>query len=536
MWKRTTLGYPSENFKVSLNCGLPNTNISCCYKRLTARVLSSVLFFYILVALLAMNVQQVQSAYAAEILPGDEGQPPRSVKIRKKINFLPNKNRRRTASPPGWEGYDGTIYNPERGYGWLTDLSGTGRDRGGNAKITLHDGVRRSLADLDRHELASWQGFEDSGLNVFRIDLPDGWYKVTCSSVDPNSSPLPLRDLRCFKCRGNDVVFAGAGYGAPLAVGGDNLVEGAGIVEIINGHLRIVVGDPAYGGWTWSYQGPWYKGWLRWVANDYGYADGWYQIFTRMVDPGFHSLRVNSIEIEQVDSPIIQKDLIFRDFFDRNDGNDLNAGLAEDKQWLQFRSGNAESLNAELYRASIKVENLNERMGVISMLQKGLTSENGRVRYSTRVSLFSGHGSKKLLGKQEAGILILADEDNPTGFNSTFIGVALDSGRKETIGWLRYRVGNGISGYQTDVDIPDTELPFKITEGEYEIIVDHDLQRKLITNIRINGEEMSGYFDAKELSQRARRGLLGLRSMIENDNSGVNPKQYYWYFSVERIN
>jgi hypothetical protein len=152
------------------------------------------------------------------------------------------------------------------------------------------------------------------------------------------------------------------------------------------------------------------------------------------------------------------------------------------------------------------------------------------------VSLFTGHGSKKLSGRQEAGITFLSDKNNPSDHNSTFIGVALDSSRVETIGWFRYRVGNGKSGYQTDVDIPDTDIPFDITEGEYEIIVDHDVQKKLITKIIVNGEEISSHFNTTELSQRERRGLFGLRSMINNDNSGVNLKQYYWFYSVEQIN
>ena len=72
--------------------------------------------------------------------------------------------------------------------------------------------------------------------------------------------PVPLVDQRSFKCRAHDVVFAGFSYGVPLKIQGNRLVEGSEGVEVTDGHLRVVVGDPAYGGWTWSYPGPLWRG------------------------------------------------------------------------------------------------------------------------------------------------------------------------------------------------------------------------------------------------------------------------------------
>lgn len=85
---------------------------------------------------------------------------------------------------------------------------------------------------------------------MFRVGLPNGWYRVACASVDPGAV-LPLVDQRSFKCWGQDTVFAGPEHGAPLAVAGMTLVEGDDIVEVTDDRLRVVVGDPAYAGWTW---------------------------------------------------------------------------------------------------------------------------------------------------------------------------------------------------------------------------------------------------------------------------------------------
>ena len=92
----------------------------------------------------------------------------------KKINFVV-KGRRSTLNAKGWDEYDGSIYNTERGYGWLTDLAGNGRDRGADASIWLAGGTKTSSQNLGRLELANWQGtHKENDPLVFRIDVPDG--------------------------------------------------------------------------------------------------------------------------------------------------------------------------------------------------------------------------------------------------------------------------------------------------------------------------------------------------------------------------
>jgi hypothetical protein len=99
------------------------------------------------------------------------------------------------------------------------------------------------------------------------------------------------------------------------------------------------------------------------------------------------------------------------------------------------------------------------------------------------VSLFTGEGSKIHSGSQEAGLLILADAKNPTEFNSTFIGVAFDRNRTTGVGSVRYRVGNGQNAYKTSSELPDEALPFRVTEGEYLIVVDHDVKNDVLERI-----------------------------------------------------
>ena len=506
-----------------------------CSKRPVFKLSRYLFFFFAVLVLVVAKGEMNKSVHAEEILQIDEKQSSHFKKVHKKINFLPNVKRRRTPNPAGWEAYDGTVYNSERGYGWLIDRSRSGRDRGLKAKVVLADGSKASIRDLERNELTTWQGFQDSDINVFKVDLPNGWYKVTCSSVDPGSSPLPLKDLRCFKCRGNDVVFAGADYGRPVVVGGDDLVEGSSIVEVTDGHLRIVVGDSAYGGWTWTHIGPWYSGWARWIANDYGYAKNWYQRFIRKVDPGYHSVRMNAMEIESVEAPEKKSDIIFRDFFNRDNSQELSKGVSEERKWIRVQKIEHLSLNAELYHTSIKVEAQGEEQGELVLIQKQKSPESGIIRYSTRVSLFNGAGSNIHSGIQEAGIIILADPGSPTRVNSTFAGVGFDSTRSGTMGWLKYRVGDGAGGYRTDIEIPDTVLPFKITEGEYEVVVEHDVQRNIITALKVNNVDVTKELSDAERSQRLKSGYYGIGSMINNMRSGINLNQFYWYYRVEQL-
>ena len=493
------------------------------------------LYFFAFLLLVAVMFVLTSSLCAGEMVHKDNISSNEFLSIHKKINFVV-KGKHRTSNPAGWDEYDGTIYDAKRGYGWLTDLSGKGRDRGDNAGIELVDGTMSSPEALCRLELANWQGFADSQLNVFRIDLPNGWYKVTATSVDPGCS-LPLVDLRCFKCRAHDVVFAGANYGAPLTVGGNVLIEGSGIVEVMDGYLLIAVGDPAYGGWTWSSHDPWYSGWKGWLGHNHKYANGWYQKFTRTVDPGFHMLRLNSLEIEQVPVLKDRPTIIFRDYFSRVNSQDINSGIANADRWVRVRL-NSETqghIHSELYQTSIKLSSPKSVNSVMGLLQQRSSPENGIVRYSTRVSLFTGAGSRKHSGVQEAGILMLAEPSEPTEFNSTFVGVIFDSSRSETMGWLIYRVGDGNEGYRTNLEVPDTFLPFKITEGEFEIIVVHDVNQNVLVSIKVNDVDVTSQWPLEVLKQRNHQGLYGFRSLI-NSSPSVSLKQFYWFYRVEKMN
>ncbi len=475
---------------------------------------------------------------ASEPLPSLMAAPD-PTPLRKRINLIAAAQPR-TPNPPGWEAYDGSVYTEARGYGWLTNLPIRGRDRGERGAIVLFDGTRTSPQSMGRLELSTWQGtHQENRPLVFRIDLPDGWYRITCTSVDPINGSLPLVDQRSIKFRAHDVIFAGPSYGAPLKIEGNRLVEGSAIVEVTEGHLRLVVGDPAYGGWTWSYQGPWYRGWSEWFGrlNHQRYAEIWYQKLTRTVDPGYHSLRLNSLEIKRLAAPAQQTSLLFRDFFNRDDSSDLNIGLPASHHWsrVELHPAYRDRISSELYKTAVKLTGPVKGRGVIALVQKAASPQGGTIRYSTRVSLYTGAGSQLHSGIQEAGLLILGDLDQPTEFNSTFIGVAYDSSRRETPGWVRYRVGNGKEGYRTNSEIPDTLLPFKITEGEYQIIAEHDIGSSMLKQIRINGIDMTDKWPQADRRQPVSRGLYGLRALMDAHRSGVRLQQFYWYYRAEDV-
>src|SRR5262249_6301156 len=152
--------------------------------------------------------------------------------------------------------------------------------------------------------------------------------------------------------------------------------------------------------------------------------------------------------------------LIFRDFFNRDDNPDINSGVAEADQWIKVRldPGIVKPVESELYKTSLKLIGPKNGKGQLGVIQKNISPETGTIRYSTRVSLFTGEGSKIGSGLQEAGLLILGDPKGVTEFNSTFIGVAFDRNRRGNPGSVRYRVGNGQNAYKTNSEIPDTEL------------------------------------------------------------------------------
>jgi hypothetical protein len=172
---------------------------------------------------------------------------------------------------------------------------------------------------------------------------------------------------------------------------------------------------------------------------------------------------------------------------------------------------------------------------VSGLLQQQTSPAAGIIRYSTRLSLFTGTGSRKHSGSQEAGIVLLAEPGAANDFNSTFVGVRFDGNTAGAKGALVYRVGDGNKGFRTRADIPDGSLPLRITEGEYEIVVEHDVSRNLLRRIQINGLDLTDRWSVAERTQRVAQGRFGLRSAITNDSRRANVRQYYWFYRVERL-
>jgi hypothetical protein len=462
----------------------------------------------------AIDVEQIAAQKA--------GKPPATQAVMpfyKKIEFIDSAAKRLSPSAGNWEFYDGSVYTKKRGYGWLAELSGVSAEGHGGYRV-----IRQGL-------------YQENQPLVFRIDLPNGWYRVRCASV--TNAPLPVVDQRNFSCRAQDSVFAGSRFGPPLKIRGKGLVEGSDIVEVTDKHLRIVVGDPAYEGWTWSFKGPWYRGWSVWWGEwgDHRYAQTWHQKLMRVIDPGFHHLRLKTLEIERITGVPKRHRLFFGDFFSRDDSPDINTGLAEADHWVKVRLDPSvrEPIESELYRTAVKFIGPKNGKGLIGVVQKKTSPETGVIRYATRVSLFTGAGSKVRSGFQEAGLLILSETGETSDFNSTFVGIAFDRTRTETPGWVVYRVGNGMNGYRTNVEIPDSLLPFRVTDGEHEIIVEHDVRNKRLSRIQIDGADITSHVPLSDRRQRIERGRFGVRGLMDSLGSGVSLQQFYWYYRVEDI-
>jgi hypothetical protein len=272
-----------------------------------------------------------------------------------------------------------------------------------------------------------------------------------------------------------------------------------------------------------------------WWKHPSVFANGWYQKLTRTVDPGFHSLRFNSLEIERVPPPAQQAALLFRDFFNRDDSHDINTGLTQADHWVRERLSPAhpDVISSEIYKTALTLTGPRKGKGVVGLVQQRLSPQRETIRYSTRVSLYTGEGSRLHSGIQEAGLLLLSEPAMVNEFHSTFVGVAYDRSRRETPGWVKYRVGNGRDGYRTNSEIPDTSLPFKVTEGEYEIIVEHDVGANMLSRIQINGVDITGHWAPPDRRQRISRGWFGIRALIDAHGSGVRLQQFYWYYRVE---
>jgi hypothetical protein len=439
--------------------------------------------------------------------------------------------RRRTETPPGWIAYDGARYEPGRGFGWTEDLApDSGFDRGEDATIVLPTGAKTSPRLLGRRELAHWQGtHRENRPLVFRIDLRDGWYRVTCTSVDPGAV-LPLVDARGFKCRAHEAVFAGPRHGRPLVASGMALVEGTDAVEVTGGHLRIVVGDPAYPGWTWRHGGAWYEDWGAWFGRRGGhrYAERWHQKLTRTVDPGFHSLRLNSLVIEPVAAPAEPASLVFRDVFNRDDDPDINRGVPEAARWTPVAlEPGAPAIDARLSATSLALTAASG--SAVAFVQPGPSPARGRIRYRTRVSVFTGEGSRAPSGVQEAGVLLLGEPGAPADTRATFVGVTVAAGG----GGLTVRVGDGAGGYRADVTVGARHLPFEVGAGEYQLDVEHDVARRMLSRIAVNDVDVTSLVPVEARRQRLDRGVFGIRAAMDPGASAVVLRQSYWVYRVD---
>jgi hypothetical protein len=310
------------------------------------------------------------------------------------------------------------------------------------------------------------------------------------------------------------------------------LVEGTDVVEVTGGHLRIVVGDPAYAGWTWRHPGAWYEDWWSWVGRWGGqrYAESWRQKLTRTVDPGFHSLRLNSVAIEPVPAPPSPGAIVFRDVFDRDDGPDINHGMLKTLHWRQVDlDEGGSSVRASIDKTTPALTGTASR-STVAFVQMAASPGRGVVRYSTRVSVFTGEGSRAGSGHQEAGLVLLGDSDTLTDSRLTFVGVTVGG---PDGGGFTVRAGGGERGPHADLTVRPPLLPFRVAAGDHEIVVDHDIDQRLITRIAVNGLDVTSLVPAPVRRSRLGRGRFGLRARLDPGRSGVALGQYYSFLHVE---
>lgn len=81
---------------------------------------------------------------------------------------------------------------------------------------------------------------------------------------------------------------------------------------------------------------------------------------------------------------------------------------------------------------------------------------------------------------------------------------------------LRWNPDNYISD-----SIPASK-PTKITEGEFEIVVEHDVAKNLLTRVEINGKDVTGHVSLQDRIQRLSRGRFGMRTAIHNTTPQVS--------------
>jgi len=193
------------------------------------------------------------------------------------------------------------------------------------------------------------------------------------------------------------------------------------------------------------------------------------------------------------------------------------------------------TLQHDLFHTAIRLIGPTRGQGNLALTQRAQSPATGTIRYATRVSLFTGEGSHIHRGSQEAGLLILADPAEPSDASSVFVGIAFEAGHPETPGWMKLRVGDGMDGFRTQLDIPDTLLPFRVTAGEYEIIIEHALEENRLTRVCVNGTDVTDLIPPARRTPPRAQGAFGIRARMDAQDSGVRLQQFYWYYRVEEI-
>jgi hypothetical protein len=76
-------------------------------------------------------------------------------------------------------------------------------------------------------------------------------------------------------------------------------------------------------------------------------------------------------------------------------------------------------------------------------------------------------------------------------------------------------------------------LPLPFGAGEYELVVDHDVDGGTLTRIALNGVDVTGLVPADVRRRPVTRGRFGLRSAMDPGPSGAVLRQCYWALTVE---
>ena len=163
------------------------------------------------------------------------------------------------------------------------------------------------------------------------------------------------------------------------------------------------------------------------------------------------------------------------------------------------------------------------------VVQEGLSPAEGVVRYTTSVSVCTGEGSRAGSGRQEAGLLLLANPQRPNDDTGTFVGVVV--GRRSGVA-----VRSGNPGLERrSVIISAGELPFDLVAGEYEILVEHDVTANFLRRIAVNGYDISSRVATEVRRPPHNRGRFGIRAVLDPMGSTVALAQFFWFYRVDKI-